>query len=57
MRWKDNEYLLTRIMDIFEHSRQTYGSPRVTQELRAQGRRMSENRIARMMRAAEIRAR
>lgn len=43
-------------MGIFENSKQTYGSPRITQELRAQGRRVSKNRIAEMMRAAEIRA-
>jgi hypothetical protein len=57
MRWIDNEHLLTRIMDIFENSKQTYGSPRITQELRATGRRVSKNRIADMMRAADIRAR
>jgi putative transposase len=44
-------------MDIFENSKQTYGSPRVTQELLTMGRRVSKNRIADMMRAAEIRAR
>ena len=57
MRWVDNEHLLTQIMEIFENSKQTYGSPRITQELRAMGRRVSKNRIADMMRAAEIRAR
>ena len=57
MRWKDNECLLRQIMEIFDRSKQSYGSPRITQELRAQGMRVSKNRIANMMRAAEIRAR
>jgi putative transposase len=35
----------------------TYGSPRITQELRAQGHRVGENRIAELMKTAQIRAR
>lgn len=57
MRWKENEYLLTKIMDVFEKSKETYGSPRITEELRASGERLSKNRVADIMRAAEIRAR
>ena len=57
MRWKENEHLLTEIMDIFEISKETYGSPRITEELRSKGRRVSKNRVADIMRAAEIRAR
>jgi putative transposase len=56
-RWKENENLLIEIMDIFEDSHETYGSPRITEELRAKGRTVSVNRIAKMMRAADIRAR
>ena len=56
-RWKENEHLLTEIMDIFENSKETYGSPRITEELRSKGKRVSKNRVADIMRAAEIRAR
>lgn len=44
-------------MEIFESSKQTYGSPKVTRKLRAMGRRVSKKHIANMMRAADIRAR
>ena len=56
-RWKENENLLIEIMDIFEDSHETYGSPRITGELEARGRKASKNRIAKIMRAAGIRAR
>jgi len=55
-RWQENENLLVEIMDIYEASHGIYGSPRITEELRAEGRNVSQNRIARMMRAAGIRA-
>lgn len=38
-------------------SRQTYGSPRVHRELRAQGRRVSRKRVARVMREQGLRGR
>jgi putative transposase len=44
-------------MDIFEGSDGTYGSPRMTKELRARGWTVSLNRVAKMMRAASIWAR
>ena len=56
-RWQENEKLLTEIMDIFEASHGTYGSPRITKELRVKGWTVSLNRVAKMMRAAGIRAR
>jgi len=56
-RWQENEKLLVEIMDIFEESDGTYGSPRMTKELRARGWTVSLNRVAKMMRAAGIRAR
>lgn len=56
-RWKENEILLSEIMDIFEASHETYGSPRITEELKARGYNVGENRVANMMRAAGIRAR
>lgn len=55
-RWKENEALLVEIMDIFKRSHKSYGSPRMTHELRAKGRVVSRNRVARIMQAADIRA-
>jgi transposase InsO family protein len=43
-----------RIRHVHDESRGTYGSPRVTVELKAQGLRVSENTVARYMRAAGI---
>ena len=34
-RWKENEELLVAIMDIFEESKDSYGSIRMTRELKA----------------------
>lgn len=42
--------LLEKIKTAYERGRGTYGSPRITAELRAQGIRSSENRVARIMR-------
>lgn len=56
-RWKENESLLVDVLDIFEASDKTYGSPRITEELRAQNRMVSKNRVAKIMQAAGIQAR
>lgn len=45
-----NRRLLSDIRMVHERSRRTYGSPRVTAELHAQGVGCSENRVARLMR-------
>jgi putative transposase len=50
MRDKVNEALVFEIKLSFEKNRKTYGSPRITAELRAQGIRCGENRVARLMR-------
>ena len=55
-RWQENEKLLVEIMDIFEESKDSYGSIRMTRELKARGRDVGQNRIANMMRAAGLRA-
>ena len=48
---------LLRVMrDVHVASDRTYGSPRMHRELAAQGYACSENRVARLMRAARIRA-
>ncbi len=56
-RWTENEELLVRINDIFEYSSKTYGSPRIKEELKAQGIQVSRPRVARIMKASGIRAR
>lgn len=43
-----------RIRRVYDESRGTYGSPRVTVELKDQGVHVSENTVARYMRAAGI---
>jgi transposase InsO family protein len=56
-RWQENEKLLVEIMDIFDETDSTYGSPRMTGELRARGWIVGKNRVANMMRGADLRAR
>lgn len=56
-RWSENEELLVRINNIFEYSSKTYGSPRIKEGLQAQGIQVSRPRVARIMKAAGIRAR
>ena len=48
-RSKENKRLVKQIKDIYEQSRQTYGSPRIYHELKDRGVRCSENRVARLM--------
>jgi len=55
-RAQANQNLVEQIRQVFEQSRQTYGSPRVTRELRRQQITCSENRVARLMRCHKIRA-
>jgi len=52
----ENERLQTLIRLIWGKSRELYGSPRITAELRSQGLRYSKNRVARLMREAGIRS-
>lgn len=56
-RAQANAALVKEIKDIHEESRKTYGSPRVHAELLARGFTAGKNRVARLMRAANIRAR
>jgi len=56
-RAQANAALLTEIRAVYCASRQTYGSPRVHADLVARGFATSRNRVARLMRAASIRAR
>lgn len=52
----ENLALLPRIEAIHAKSKETYGSPRVTAELRAEGNHVNEKRIARIMQENEISA-
>jgi putative transposase len=56
-RSKTNRRLLVDIRTFHERSDRTYGSPRITRDLREAGYPVSENRVARVMRANAIRAR
>jgi len=51
-----NQQLLEQIKEIHQKSRRTYGSPRITEELRKQGERCGEHRVARIMQKQGIRA-
>ena len=44
-----NDQLLVDLRQSFEQSRGTYGSPRITADLKSLGIRCSENRVARLM--------
>jgi putative transposase len=50
-RAKENEVLNQKIVEIHAKSRGTYGSPRVTEELEAQGFKADRKRVARRMAA------
>lgn len=54
--WRDrsNQILLEQINKAFQDSRGTYGSPRITAELRANGDTCGQNRVARLMKVSGI---
>lgn len=56
IRKKRNNELMDHIRKAYTLGRKTYGSPRVTRELKSQGILCGENRIARLMRENGIRA-
>jgi putative transposase len=55
-RRQRREQLLEQIRQVHQESHQTYGSPRVYQELKAQGLQVCENTVARLMKEQEIRS-
>jgi len=55
-REKRRQELLEKIKEAHEHSRGTYGSPRVFQELKAQGEAVCQNTVAKLMKQHEIRS-
>jgi len=56
-RSRDNDRLTGKIRASFLQSDRTYGAPRVWRDLAEWGERCSENRVARLMRAAHLQAR
>lgn len=53
-RAEANETLTEKILAVHADSRGTYGSPRVTAALRAQGEKVGRHRVARLMRQARV---
>ena len=49
-----NQRLLPQMRIAFDRSRQSYGSPRLTEELNDSGIQCGENRVARLMRQLEF---
>lgn len=55
-RQQGNEILLQEIKRLHRESRQTYGSPRIHAQLKQLGHQCSRRRVARLMKAAGIKA-
>jgi len=56
-RYRENKVLFEKIKVIYEGSRERYGSPRITEELKRQGIKCNKKRVARIMRKNGIEAR
>ena len=56
-RARQDRQLVEKIKPIFHQSRRTYGSPRLTAALRRAGERCGKNRVARLMRQHQLKAR
>jgi putative transposase len=52
----ENQLLMERIRKIYNKSKRTYGSPRITVDLKMQNVIVSRQRVARLMKRANIRA-
>ncbi len=55
-RAQENQGLVTHIRACYQASRGRYGSPRIHQDLQAQGFRVGRHRVARLMRLHDIRS-
>ncbi len=53
-RQKENEKILMEIKESHKNSHKIYGSPRITEDLQANGTKCSENRVARLMKVHGI---
>lgn len=56
VRTQQNQWLMTHIQTCYQASRGRYGSPRIHQELRAQGMRVGRHRVAHLMRFQGLRS-
>lgn len=56
-QWLSDDQLLTLIRSVHAESKQAYGSPRITEELKDRGIPVSRNRVRKLMQAHGIRAR
>ena len=54
VRTRENEKLQQRIRTIHDHSRQTYGAPRIHAELKDEGTRVGRKRVARLMKESGL---
>jgi putative transposase len=52
----ENRMLLSEIRRIHEQSKASYGSPRMTEELKKRGFKVSRPRVARLMKQSRIKA-
>lgn len=57
VRAQQDQMLVQQIKPLFEQSRRTYGSPRITVALRRAGHHCGKNRVARLMRQNKLKAR
>ncbi|MVM30451.1 IS3 family transposase [Spirosoma sp. HMF4905] len=55
-RTTENDTILAMISDSFTASEKRYGSPKITQDLRAQGVTVSRPRVARLMKQANLKS-
>lgn len=55
-QWLSDDQLLTLIRSVHAESKQAYGSPRITEELKDRGIPVSRNRVRKLMQAHGIRA-
>jgi len=55
-RSRDNRALVVDIKAVYAQNRQVYGSPRITQKLKTDGKKCSENRLARLIKLNDIMA-
>jgi transposase InsO family protein len=55
--WLENQKLSVLIQSIFDDSYGSYGSPRISEELRSMGYKVSRPRVSRLMKANHLFAR
>jgi len=55
-RTQENRKLVTLIRDVYQKSKQRYGSPRIHKALKAEKVEVSRPRVARLMKQAQLRA-